>query len=180
MLGLKSRKGLSAFTKLEFGVILSVVAILSGILVPILNSAKTRAKKMGTSYSLYQINTGLKQYQEDWVRFPPNNGPESRAAPESLFHYLCNPRLSTKHPYLEPQSGIQTSDFSFSGRDSKIQPIPSQNGFPEIADGFGYPINYDSINPIHNFDSFDIWSNGENHENNYGIDKSDDIGNWRR
>jgi len=176
-----------SFTLIELLVVISVVAILAGMLVPILASSRRAAKRAGTKNTLMQVATAIGQYSEDWGRFPPDSPKDDRTsgyvAPELLFYYLCTPNLSAKHPYLEPQTGVQTCDFTFVGTGRLVQPTEGAagNGFLEIADGWQHPIYYDISDVTtahHNVGSFDIWSGGPNLKNDNGVPGSDDIRHW--
>jgi prepilin-type N-terminal cleavage/methylation domain-containing protein len=187
-----------SFTLIELLVVMSVVAILAGMLVPILASSRRAAKRAGTKNTISQVSVAINQFSEDFGRFPPDQdtdlvnfplplpAPPKTAitppgsSPERLFFYLARPDLSAKHPYLEPQAGVQTCNFKLVGSGRTIQPDESAaqtNTYPQIADGWQHPIYYD-ITSKEKHGPFDIWSGGPNLKNDNGDPGTDDIRHW--
>jgi prepilin-type N-terminal cleavage/methylation domain-containing protein len=79
-----------AFTLIELLIVISILALLIGILLPVLGRARLRAKVVVVSAELYQIGLGLEMYGID----NNNKFPPTRAD--------CNP-TARKHVYALPQ-----------------------------------------------------------------------------
>lgn len=58
------------FTLLEILVVISIIAVLTGLLFPGIQGAFINAKKTQALAAVRDITTGLKQYQVDYGRFP--------------------------------------------------------------------------------------------------------------
>ncbi|HUT36767.1 MAG TPA: prepilin-type N-terminal cleavage/methylation domain-containing protein [Planctomycetota bacterium] len=88
--------------------------------------------------------------------------------PEALYYFLCHRFLSAEHPMLSVRQGVEALDTN-------------QNGVPEVVDSWGWPILYNRRrfpacaageynfgvtgsnpdgNPLHNAETFDIYSVG--------------------
>ena len=129
------------FTLIELLVVMAVIAILAGILLPVIHIARVQAKTTSTKTLLLQIGGALGRYNEDWGHFPPDDfdlvdgakpvkfvdydpdksPPENlftpsggfRATGEALYYYLVNPNVTRRHPYLELQADIQFKNWDY-------------------------------------------------------------------
>ena len=59
------------FTLVEMLVVIGIIAILVGILFPVFNRARIKARQSKCSAQLQQIVVSLKQYYEDYQAYPP-------------------------------------------------------------------------------------------------------------
>ena len=132
------------FTLIELLVVMAVIAILAGILLPVIHIARVQAKTASTKNLLSQIVGALGRYNEDWGHFPPDDfdvsttrkpvkfvdydpqaadpdnnlftpNPGFRATGEALYYFLANPHVTRKHPYLELQADVQFKNCDYSG-----------------------------------------------------------------
>jgi prepilin-type N-terminal cleavage/methylation domain-containing protein len=65
-----SRNGRGGFTLIELLVVISIIAILAGLLLPVLGKAKDRAKAARAKVEIYNIMTAVGQYESDYHRLP--------------------------------------------------------------------------------------------------------------
>ncbi len=70
IVNLKSKEG---FTLIELLVVIVIMMFLAGILLPIISSIKTSAKKGVTSAQISQLGIALKQFESDFGFFPPDS-----------------------------------------------------------------------------------------------------------
>ena len=170
------------FTLIELLVSMAIIAILAGILLPIIQRARVNAKIAATKTLLLQITGALDRYNEDWGHFPPDFSNSNTyikfenytvASPtftatmqttsEALAYYLTNPNITRKHPYLELQAELQRVDYN-------------TNELPEVCDAWQRPFLYNrpgfmgqtattfntAGDPTHHTTTYDLFSVGPN------------------
>jgi prepilin-type N-terminal cleavage/methylation domain-containing protein len=89
-------KTVTGFTLLELVVVTAVIAILVGLLLPALRSAKDRAKRTTCINSLRQINLGARMYSDDSNDTPPSSGATNTAALFSGYKELMKSYVGVK------------------------------------------------------------------------------------
>lgn len=96
-------RGRVAFTLIELLVVIAIIAILAGMLFPLLARSKEQARRMHCTNNLRQIGLGIMMYRDDHGDRPPL--------------YLVNPTNKTygfpggNQPYLEKGYVENTNSF---------------------------------------------------------------------
>ena len=173
--------GKSGFTLIELLAVIAIMGILSAILLPALSKARIQAKKAATKTFIQQIEIALGMYEDDHGICPPDNHADNShgSNAEALYYYLVEDLPgTTKDEYLDLR------DSQICDKDTKTD---HGSGSNELADSFGYPIQYDwnsgTAGEVGEPDAhtnqrnnFDMWSFGPNKTEDDGDE--DDINNW--
>ena len=69
-----------AFTLIELLVVIAIIAILAGLLTPVLIKARERARWTQAAGDIHQITLGVAQYNADWGYYTPDQMPGAAAS----------------------------------------------------------------------------------------------------
>lgn len=175
------RRRRTGFTMIEMLVVISVIAILAGILLPTIAAVRTAAKTANTETLIQRIGLALETYKEQLDTYPPDYVPTGARLrpftrddsswtptpalpPEALYYYLANAFLTADHPLEKFKERRESTDYN-------------ANGLPEVTDAWGYPLLYNRarfpgtssfnyaasgvrLDPEHNVETFDLYSVG--------------------
>ena len=154
-------------------IVISVIAILVGLIVPSIAAYRSAAKKAKTTALISALCTGLDAYRSDHRKYPdlPGNLDYYHSLNMELYRTLSG----DLNLNLQRDIGDKKSYLTF--------PSDSLDTGGKILDGFGNAIGYWPYPEYHNRTSYNLWSmgadgaTGEGHE--LGDDGKDDINNWR-
>ena len=76
-----------AFTLVEMLVVIAIIAIMAGILVPVVGRAKTKAKVAAARVEMAGLKLAIKSYHNDYSRWPYPSGAVTNSFGDLTFGY---------------------------------------------------------------------------------------------
>jgi prepilin-type N-terminal cleavage/methylation domain-containing protein len=147
----------AAFTLVELLVVISVMAVLAGILLPVISVVSKAGKRASTEALIARTETACATYRQEHLFYPPDYMPTSRRylypepkdadtstdglqqatwlastealPPEALHYFLTNPFVGVEGAYLQVRKGAESSDYN-------------ANDLRELVDAWGWPLLY--------------------------------------
>jgi prepilin-type N-terminal cleavage/methylation domain-containing protein len=100
------RTGWRGFTLIELLTVIAIIAILAGLLFPVMNTVRANARKTQCINNLHQIQQAMKMYKDDWRVYPDALYGVAYGAPGAPFtlrlanNYVKDPGVFTcpNHP----------------------------------------------------------------------------------
>lgn len=165
---MNKRREIKGFTLIELLTVIAIIALLAGILMPVVNTVKRKALETKAKAMIGSISTAIKMYEMDFGDIPPDDNHASSAAfnraTESLYRCLTTQWTTANAsiyagPYMEFKGDV-SKNIGVANRDSDSK--------YEIVDPWGNEYCYESDDdngavgnaPYHNRFSFDIFSMG--------------------
>lgn len=140
------------FTLIELLVVIGAMAILAGILIPVIRIVTQAARVANTESLIGRIDLALTGYMREQGLYPPDfvpsaqqyyhmhakanpnddhrfTVPGSALPPEALHYFVANPYVGANAPYTSFRQGSETQDYD-------------HDGLREVVDAWGYPLLY--------------------------------------
>lgn len=152
-----------AFTLIELLVVITIVALLVGILMPVLFKARENARKSVCQSNLRQIGTAFQLYISDHEGFYPCNGDPNlwmgRNWRVVIQGYLPGSKMESLPPgYAQPLT-VQHNDVLLCPSDERATQVWERTSYAYSAAFFHSPTQINSLSPILKGSSCANWSN---------------------
>ena len=138
----------AAFTLVELLVVISIIALLAGMLLPSLQKAKEKAHVTETINTVRSVMTSITLYEHEWESFPPGDALDADSSYIALTAQIAN--------YIEPSPGMILPAGGFAdawGNPLFYWPAPLYTA--------GTPIQGPPITGYYNPTTFQLFSKGE-------------------
>ena len=158
------------FTLIELLVVVAIIAILAGMLLPALNSARVKAGSISCASNLKQQNMAMMRYAMDYNEFVPGSGGFGQRlkggiyntlswAPGFFYKYMIMPYLDSGIPFEVPDSWtsgclnstirenfrkrIKYPNNVFMCPEYTLRRVPSSGGPYKFEISYGIALKYD-------------------------------------
>lgn len=184
---------ISGFTLIEILVVISIIAILAGMIVPTFFYAKTRAKNAKAQVAVKALETAFKSYLDTYKVWPSGLGHDQAydisddkfsPPPFKVFSMLRGENDAVLNPqgiaFYEFESTTNYTGYESTALDPWSDPPPWGDSTKWYAYQVMFDDDYDtkiSINGQDVYRSVLVWSIGENRTNEYG--EGDDVASWK-
>jgi prepilin-type N-terminal cleavage/methylation domain-containing protein len=112
------RRQRTGFTLVELLVVIAIIALLVGLLLPAIQSAREAARSFACRNNLKQISLALHSYESAHRKFPPGRGmpvPRTFATYAYLLPFLEQSALHAQIDFLQPPTDFVFETQSFTG-----------------------------------------------------------------
>ncbi|MBI2440114.1 MAG: type II secretion system protein [Lentisphaerae bacterium] len=169
----------SAFTVMELLVVISIIAILLGILVPAYLKVRDRAKETEARITARNLQDAFRSYLDYYRTWPSDFGDESAAGEQikgNVFRIMRGENINNANPNTYVFYEFATTNFTEGALDPLWDPLDENTKQPYRV---RVDANYDnkiSVGGNDIYRSVIVWSCGWDHTNDFGAD--DDIRSW--
>lgn len=88
-----SARRASGFTLIELLVVIAIIALLAGMMFPVLMKAREAGRRVVCISNLRQIGMGIQMYAQDHVELMPDPGPSGREWPLNIMPYVGSTQM---------------------------------------------------------------------------------------
>lgn len=154
-------KAHTGFTMIELLVVIAIIAILAGLLLPVLSAVRRNARENTTRSFIKTIETGCAAYEFDFGLYPPDSATITSPSltitnSESLLYHLTTPfRIigSDATPLSTTNKGPNVKGERWASKDAgPYMDVPENarkdldaDGYDEIVDLWTRALQYDNI-----------------------------------
>lgn len=108
----------SGFTLIELLVVIAIIAILAGLLLPVIGRVKTKSKVASAKVAMAQIEASMVAYETDYGRLPSGTASANDANPDFTFgtiNSLPLPPITTNSVVNGGAGGIESNNSEIMG-----------------------------------------------------------------
>lgn len=139
------------FTLIELLVVCVIIAILAGLLLPVLSQARLRARRGAAKESMSTLSMALEKYREDFRYYPPDDVVKGasvnpllpQSGSEVLAYYLCT-RFEVGEGHFGPYLDANRINMQ---NQKLVSPLGGFYRYKRLVDASGVARSYIAVDP---------------------------------